>query len=609
MFLGCQKEDLVLVLFVAIFFASSCALTGKNNRPEVTISQGILRGKTLTTRYGRNVSAFLGIPYGRPPKGDLRFTAPVAAESWNGTRDASIDGNICPQAQYDEIVGDEDCLYINVYTPHEILSSCDPHIKVHECPKSTLFPVMVFFYGGGYVSGSFLPTSYGPEYILDKDVVLVVFNYRLGPLGFLSTGDEVASGNWGLKDQILALKWVQDNIAHFGGDPDQVTLFGQSAGGASIHLLSLTNVTIGLFHRYITQSGPALSSLAYLPRATCARHAFKLGEYVGCYNGTSDSLINCLRTVNISDIIAAYPKFHVWESYPFSVWTPTDELDMEGAVLTASPANLISAGHIRDLPWISGVTRNDGLLETAKFYVDDVLLSDFLENFDTLLPVFLMSSYAPDVVADFIEAVKLYYFNDNLTISNNVLLENLTRLVSDDFFYYPVYEAFQKQLELAVNPQYLYIFNYRGTFSNSYLETDSTANYGTAHSDDLIYLFPSEAKFSGINKTMSIMDYQMVDIMVELWTSFAINGTPSVSTSDRTTIWMPYLKEHNYLRIGNVSSVELNLEHSFFKERVQFWDSLKTTLKCGSRRNLRKRKNRPLDIRFRKRRKYSIPVC
>lgn len=109
----------------------------------------------------------------------------------------------------------------------------------------SLLPVMVFIHGGGFEGWSSVSTFFGPEYILDGDVLLVTLNYRLGILGFLSTGDEVASGNWGLKDQVLALEWVQSNIEYFGGDRNQVTLFGQSAGSVSVHLLTLSNVTIG----------------------------------------------------------------------------------------------------------------------------------------------------------------------------------------------------------------------------------------------------------------------------------------------------------------------------------------------------------------------------
>lgn len=130
-------------------------------------------------------------------------------------------------------------------------------LQLPENTSSTLLPVMVWIHGGGWIGGSHSSARFEPEYLLDADVVLAAPNYRLGPFGFLSTGDEVASGNWALKDQILALRWVQDNIKYFGGDPDQVTLVGQSAGAVSIHLLTLSHATVGnklIYYVYCTMS-------------------------------------------------------------------------------------------------------------------------------------------------------------------------------------------------------------------------------------------------------------------------------------------------------------------------------------------------------------------
>lgn len=127
-------------------------------------------------------------------------------------------------------------------------------------------------------------------------------------------------------------------------------------------------MSTGLFDRYITQSGSALSTWAHQPRDYYASRAFELGNYVGCTNKTSKSLIECLRSVDVSEIIATLPQFHVWEVWPEVVWTPTDEPDVEGAVLIDSPANLFARGAIRDRPWMSGVTQNEGLVHTGCTY-------------------------------------------------------------------------------------------------------------------------------------------------------------------------------------------------------------------------------------------------
>ncbi|XP_046746501.1 esterase E4-like [Diprion similis] len=566
----CLKKDLILLLFVGISFSSSFHLSGKNNQPGVTIPQGILQGKILTTTpSNRSISAFLGIPYAQPPTGKLRFANPVAAGGWNGIRDASFDSNQCPQVSFSsgEIFGDEDCLYLNVYKP-----------KLPKNPTSRLLPVMVFVHGGAFSVGSDISSVYGPEYLLEKDVVLVTLNHRLGALGYLSTGDAVASGNWGLKDQVLALKWVQTNIKYFGGDPDQVTLFGESSGAVSVHLLTMTDITIGLFHRYITESGSALATWAYRPSGPYAGRAFDLGKYVGCSNKSTDSLIECLRTVDIVDILGSSSKFNIWKSYPAIVWGPTDEPNIDGAILTDSPQDLIRDGRIQDLPRITGVCHDEGLVDSIAFYQNKSMVDDFLANFDLALPVLLNWLYSPNSGAAWVEPVKSYYFND-FEADKKVILANLTVVIGDVLFMYPVHDALRQQFATTKSPQYFYHLNYRGLLSSSYLFTGSTANYGVAHGDDLVYLFPNTAAFSSLNETRSKNDYKMVNIMTELWTSFAIEGKPTTSAFGCDTKWEPFsITKDNDLSIGNKSDLALTVEYSYFKKRLQFWDDLKANV-------------------------------
>ncbi|XP_046736182.1 juvenile hormone esterase-like [Diprion similis] len=565
----CLKRDFVLLLFLAIFFSTNYASARKRNQPEVKICQGILRGKILITQSKRRVSAFLGIPYAQPPTGNLRFANPVPAYGWNGIRNASVDSNKCPQVSSSshELTGDEDCLYLNVYTP-----------RLPKRAISRLLPVMVFIHGGSFIVGSDSSSVFGPEYLLDKDVVLVTLNYRLGPLGYLSTGDTVASGNWGLKDQVLALKWVQSNINSFGGNPDQVTLFGQSAGANSVHLLTMMEITIGLFHRYITQSGSALAAWAYRPSGPYARQAFDLGEHVGCSNTSTDSLIKCLRTVDVSNIINSYSRFNIWQSFPIVVWGPTDEPNFDGAILTDSPQNLIRNGRVQDLPWMLGVCQDEGLFLTIPFRENVTLLDDFLANFDRILPTLLNWNYLPGSGSAWIEHIKSYYFK-NFEGDKDMILTDLTVLASDAYVHYPIYDALRQQFATAVNPQYFYNFDYRGALSSSYTYGDTTTNYGVPHGEELIYLFPETARFSSFNKTRSKKDYKMVNIMVDLWTSFAIQGKPTTRVFDKNMKWEPFsITEDNNLHIGNKSDLALTVEYFYFKRRLQFWDELKAKI-------------------------------
>src|SRR6204780_114167 len=224
----------------------------------VSVTQGRLRGV-----WRGDLWSFSGIPYGRGPTGALRWRPPLGAESWSEIRDPSTFGPIAPQSASvpgvtspaDPAASEphsEDCLSLNVWTP-----------KLPESP--TVAPgrgraVMVFIHGGGFTSGSGSVFLYrGGELVRNGDAVVVTINYRLGAPGFLGHRDladpDGLVGNWGIQDQLAALRWVHDNIASFGGDPGAVTIFGESAGGFSVAALLGTPAAKGLFRRAIVQSG------------------------------------------------------------------------------------------------------------------------------------------------------------------------------------------------------------------------------------------------------------------------------------------------------------------------------------------------------------------
>lgn len=201
---------------------------------------------------------------------------------------------------------------MNVYTPP--LEEEEAAAK-----KAPLKPVMVFFHGGGWQCGSGIKEFYGPDYLLEHDIVYVSGNFRVGPLGFLSTGQDDCPGNNGLKDQVLILQWIQQNIERFGGDPKSVTVFGESAGGASGTYMMMSPLTAnkGLFHRVISQSGANLDSWAAPAHAgVAAARAVRLGEMLGCKTEKSEKqrwsrLIKCLREKAAEDITKAFYDFFV----------------------------------------------------------------------------------------------------------------------------------------------------------------------------------------------------------------------------------------------------------------------------------------------------------
>ncbi|XP_005372125.1 pyrethroid hydrolase Ces2a-like [Microtus ochrogaster] len=252
--------------FPGWLFAVTCGLLllllhvhGKDSgSPIRNTHTGQVRGSLVHVKDGElGVHTFLGIPFAKPPVGPLRFAPPEAPEPWSGVRDATSEPAMCPQTDAMSLMFakeinlimppmsmSEDCLYLNIYTP------------THAREGSNL-PVMVWIHGGALVWGM-ASMNDGSILAATEDIVIVAIQYRLGVLGFFSTGDKHATGNWGYLDQVAALRWVQQNIVYFGGNPGQVTIFGASAGGTSVSSLVVSPMSKGLIHRAIMQSGVAL---------------------------------------------------------------------------------------------------------------------------------------------------------------------------------------------------------------------------------------------------------------------------------------------------------------------------------------------------------------
>ena len=233
------KQELLKLTIVVLF------LKGIQNAI-IKINDGQIEGSEMNSRLGKTFHAFRGIPFAKPPICELRFEDPWPVDPWKNVLNAQNDGPICPQpTTFGTFKTSEDCLHLNVYT--EVLPSGE-NVK--------LKPVIAYIHGGGFVVGSGISEGFaGPEIIMDRDIVFVTMNYRLASLGFLSTGTKEAPGNVGFKDQVMALKWIQKNIAYFGGDPNLVTIAGQSAGGMSVSVHMVSPMSTGLFHRVVQLLG------------------------------------------------------------------------------------------------------------------------------------------------------------------------------------------------------------------------------------------------------------------------------------------------------------------------------------------------------------------
>jgi para-nitrobenzyl esterase len=311
----------------------------------VEITSGRIEGREAPTH-----QTFLGIPYAAAPVGRLRFAAPAPAASWSGVRAAIAPALACPQPP-SLLPGmapgptGEDCLALNVYTP-----AADRGRR----------PVLVWFHGGGFVTGSSTQALYDARRLVVRgDVVVVTVNYRLGVLGFLAPDAagiaiDGATDNAGMLDQVAALRWVRDNVAAFGGDPAKVTIFGESAGGMSVATLLAMPSARGLFRRAIAQSGAA--------QATCSlEQAAQVGDALLKELGIARDAAAALREVPVDDLIAAQSQ--VTTKLQGEVFLPYAPV-VHPATLPVAPSQAIAAGAAKDVPLLTGTTLDEWRLFT-----------------------------------------------------------------------------------------------------------------------------------------------------------------------------------------------------------------------------------------------------
>lgn len=424
---------LVLVLSVASFTASSPGNDGgggaagsilsqsptSSRHVDIEIPQGRLRGYTKLSRQRREYSAFYKIPYAQPPLGSYRFKDPVPPSPWQGLRDYPVVAPQCIQkekySEIDEAVGEEDCLYANIYTPR--------------LPENggKLFPVMVYIHGGGPLNGN--GSRYGPDYFMDEDVVIITFQYRLGAFGFLSTGDDVIRGNMGMKDIIQMLRWTQENVQYFNGDRSLVTIFGNSWGGISVGTLMTSPMSSGLFHRAISQSGANLCTMmpSSVNEIAGKKTAQELGKALGCdydiNSGESQKYLDCLSSKDEKDIaLVSGPE--ILYAFTTEEWEGAEE---EKFMPEVSNHALVSGSkHIMKVPYLLGNNNAEFFGTAVEILKSENYTNFFNERFDELSETLLAISLDPGQM----ERVKDFYFGEGIVNDTNSLW-NLGNLVSD----------------------------------------------------------------------------------------------------------------------------------------------------------------------------------
>jgi para-nitrobenzyl esterase len=451
--------------------------------PTVKLEVGVLEGIHLGSSDG--TSAFLGVPYAASPVGERRWKAPQDVTSWVGTRKATVFGASCPQLPQGwlpDLPWSEDCLYLNVWTPR--LS-----------PNAAL-PVIVWFHGGGNKAGRSEQTALGPAFSR-LGVVVVSFNYRLGPFGFLAhpaltaESEHHTSGNYGLLDQLQALEWTRHNISQFGGDPNRLTVVGHSAGAFDICLLMASPLARGMFQQAILESGECQSALVRDIRAPLGYNALlESGEDEG------QRLANDLNVPDGPDALEKLRRLPADEI--LRVWSrdPKVRLDavVDGWIVPEQPARVFADGRQAHIPVLVGSAADEATVfghqgpTTVKQY------REYLTANSGKYSVQQFQAYPVTV--------------DGAVAGQYLRLQN-------DFFAFGAY-SLARAMTRAGQKAYVYLF--------SFVDTGNRVQLGAFHGEELMFLsdsFPNDWK-RGLDETT------LGELMRASWTQFAKTGDPNV---------------------------------------------------------------------------------
>lgn len=528
------------------------------------IESGKLIGSYFNTAKGRKVLSFLGVPYAAPPVNEFRFKEPQPVLPWDGKKDANEMIKQCSQLDHTRIalnrlkyiMGEEDCLYLNIYTP-----------KLYNNNNTELFDVVVFIHGGAFMYGS--GRGYKPKYLLDKtDLVFVSINYRLGPFGFITMDDNIIPGNNGLKDQVFALKWIQRNIKQFSGDPDKVTITGLSAGGASVHYHYLSKQSIKLFNKGISLSGVSTNPWALMENGKSK--TIRLADSLNCKTDNSLILIECLKNRTDNEILMKTKElFMPWLYNPFSPFGPTIEVSGNEPFLNKDPYEILKDGEFKNAPWLTSVTSEEGLYPAAEFVNDEKLLNELNNNWYDIAPHLLDFNFTVPVSEQNVISKKIlqHYFKNN-TISLNTSKE-IIDMLSDRLFLADIGKSIKMQAIPPNSKIYMYKFSFRATFSISDILSKSKKNFGVSHGDDLPFILG--CYFDGVDQRPG--EKEIMDKMLNMWISFIKYGRPDLGDK---SIWNPAsnLKDDsiNYLDIKSDQNIKMVKDNNFGNK--DFWDSL-----------------------------------
>ncbi|XP_041975746.1 venom carboxylesterase-6-like [Aricia agestis] len=489
--------------------------------PRVTISQGDVVGINNGDYF-----EFHGIPYADATSGTNRFKAPSAPPIFTEEFFAIRKDVKCVRALGLGYEGTEDCLVADVMTP--------------TLDATARLPVMV------WIKGKDLDHAYVPEFsfgrFMEKDVIIVSLNYRESILGFLCLGTEVAPGNAGLKDIIAGLRWVQENIVAFGGDPDNVSLFGHGSGAAAVDLITVSPMAQGLVHKVIAQSGNALSPWAVTRNNL--KYAIDVAEALGHEITDVNTLSEVFTRTSVSALMAVINELDLTDnSLAFAPCIENGDLENEQPFLIKTPFETIRDGQQLQVPFMTGFVDIEGTIRA-----EEALEGHWLEKMQNSFVDFIQ----PDIGAmteieesTLTDMIRRYYFGTN-PIDLSRLTEYLS-YIGDTMILVSSIRETSLRAAYSNAPTYLYQFSHKGPLGQMFIQPLQIQYPG--HSEDLAYLFYDQETL-----TVETGDFMIGTILLERWTNFAKTGNPTSETS--SVLWRPFsTNDNSYLRILDANDV------------------------------------------------------